>query len=74
MIFLTAGALLGRPGAGLAAVTVWTLATSLFLCLRLVMGLYRQKVDGAIKSWFLDIDPARSPQPLAVRLFTQYNK
>jgi phosphatidylglycerophosphate synthase len=72
MLFLTAGALLGRPGAGLAAVTVWTLATSLFLCLRLVMGLYRQKVDGAIKSWFLDIDPTRSPQPLAVRLFTQY--
>ena len=72
MIFLTAGALLGRPGAGLAAVTVWTLATSLFLLLRLVMGLYRQKVDGSIKSWFLDIDPTRSPQPLAVRLFTQY--
>lgn len=74
LILLTAGALLGRPGAGLAAVTVWTLATSLFLCLRLVMGLYRQKADGAIKSWFLDIDPTRSPQPLAVRLFTQYKK
>jgi phosphatidylglycerophosphate synthase len=72
MIFLTAGALLGRPDAGLAAVTVWTVATSLFLCLRLGMGLHRRKVDGSIKSWFLDIDPARSPQPLAVRLFTQY--
>lgn len=74
LILLTAGALLGRPGAGLAAVTIWTLATSLFLCLRLVMGLYRQKADGAIKSWFLEIDPTRSPQPLAVRLFTQYKK
>ena len=74
MIFLTAGTLLGRPDAGLAAVTVWTVATSLFLCLRLVMGLYRQKIDGSIKSWFLDIDPSRSPQPLAVRLFTQYKK
>ena len=72
MIFLTVGALLGRPDAGLAAVTVWTVATSLFLCLRLVMGLYRQKVDGSIKSWFLDIDLTRSSQPLAVRLFTRH--
>ncbi len=75
MIFLTAGALLGRPDAGLAAVTVWTVLTSVFLCMRLAMGLYRQRVDGAIKSWFLDIDPSKPSQPLAVRLFTlqKYN-
>jgi phosphatidylglycerophosphate synthase len=72
MIFLTAGALLGRPDAGLAAVTVWTVLTSVFLCMRLAMGLYRQRIDGAIKSWFLDIDPGKPSQPLAVRLFTQY--
>ena len=70
MIFLTAGALLGRPDVGLAAVTVWTVLTSVFLCIRLSMGLYRQRVDGAIRSWFLDIDPAKPSQPLAVRLFT----
>ena len=70
MIFLTAGALLGRPDVGLAAVTVWTVLTSGFLCIRLSMGLYRQRVDGAIRSWFLDIDPAKPSQPLAVRLFT----
>ena len=75
MIFLTAGALLGRPDVGLAAVTVWTVLTSLFLCLRLAMGLHRQRVDGSIRSWFLDIDPTRQSQPLAVRLFTlqKYN-
>ena len=70
MIFLTAGALLGRPDVGLTAVTVWTVLTSVFLCIRLAMGLYRLRVDGAIRSWFLDIDPAKPSQPLAVRLFT----
>lgn len=70
LIFLTAGALLGRPDAGLAGVTVWTVLTSIFLCIRLAMGLYRQRVDGSIRSWFLDIDPTQPTQPLAVRLFT----
>jgi phosphatidylglycerophosphate synthase len=74
MIFLTTGALLGRPDAGLAAVTVWTVLTSLFLCIRLAMALHRQSVDGSIRSWFLDIDPTRHSQPLAVRLFTLYNE
>jgi len=70
MIFLTAGTLLGRPDAGLAAVTVWTVLTSLILCVRLAQALHRQRTDGAIRSWFQDIDPTRQPQPLAVRLFT----
>ena len=75
LIFLTAGVLLGRPDAGLAAVTVWTVLSSLFLCLRLAQGLHRQRADGALRSWFLDIDPAKPSQPLAVRLFTsqKYN-
>ncbi|MGB5748261.1 MAG: CDP-alcohol phosphatidyltransferase family protein [Desulfobacterales bacterium] len=72
MIFLTAGALLGRPDGGLAAVAVWTVITSIFLCLRLAMALYRQRVDGSIRSWFLDINPANPSQPLAVKLFTLY--
>jgi phosphatidylglycerophosphate synthase len=75
LILLTAGALLGRPDAGLAAVTVWTVLSSLFLCLRLAQALHRQRADGAIRSWFLDIDPAKPSQPLAVKLFTmqKYN-
>lgn len=72
LIFLTAGALLGRPDAGLAAVTVWTVLSSLFLCLRLAQALQRQRADGAIRSWFLDIDPAKPSQPLAVKLFTMH--
>ena len=74
MIFLTIGALVGRPDGGLAAVTVWTVITSIFLCMRLVQGLHRQRVDGSIRSWFLDIDPARPSQPLAVKLFTLYKQ
>ena len=74
MIFLTIGALVGRPDGGLAAVTVWTVITSIFLCIRLVQGLHRQRVDGSIRSWFLDIDPAKPSQPLAVKLFTLYKQ
>jgi len=70
MIFLTAGAIFGRPDCGLAAVAAWTVLTSVFLLIRLAMAIYRQRVDGSIGSWFLDIDPAQQHQPLAVRLFT----
>ena len=74
MIFLTAGALLGRPDVGLAAVTVWTVLTTVFLCIRIAMAMYRQRVDGSIRSWFLDIDPTNPSQPLAVKLFTLYKQ
>jgi phosphatidylglycerophosphate synthase len=73
MIFMTAGALMGRPDGGLAAVAVWTVLTSLFLCMRLAMAMYRQRSDGSIRSWLRDIDPAKPVQPLAVRLFTHQN-
>lgn len=74
MIFLTAGALLGRPDGGLAAVAVWTALTTVFLCIRLAMAMYRHRVDGSIRSWFLDIDPANPTPSLAVRLFTLYKE
>jgi len=74
MIFLTAGALLGRPDGGLAAVAVWTALTTVFLCMRLAMAMYRRRVDGSIRTWFLDIDPADPTPSLAVRLFTLYKE
>ncbi len=73
MLLLTAGALLGHPDWGLAAVAVWTVLTSGFLCVRLVMAIYSHMADGPLRSWFLDIDPAQPVQPLAVRLFTLGN-
>jgi len=70
MIFLTAAALLGRPDAGLAAVTVWTVLTTAFLCMRLALGLYRQRVGGSIRSWLKDVNQPEYKGSLAVRLFT----
>ena len=74
MLLLTAGVLLGHPDWGLAAVAVWTVLTSGFLCVRLVMAIYSHMADGPLRSWFLDIDPAQPVQPLAVRLFTRVNE
>ncbi len=73
MLLLTAGALLGHPDWGLAAVAVWTVLASGILCIRLVMAIYSHMTDGPLRSWFLDIDPAQPVQPLAVRLFTLGN-
>ena len=70
MILLTIGALLGRPDWGLFAVTIWTVATSLFLIIRLAMAVSVRLVAGPIRSWFLDIDQTNQQQSLAVRLFT----
>jgi len=73
MLLLTAGTLLGYPDWGLAAVAVWTVLTSGFLLVRLVMAINSHMSDGPLRSWFLDIDPAQPIQPLAVRLFTLGN-
>jgi hypothetical protein len=70
LILLTAGTLLGRPDWGLFAVAVWTLSTSLFLLIRLMMAVYTRMEVGPLRSWFLDIDQTKQKQPLAVRLFT----
>jgi phosphatidylglycerophosphate synthase len=72
MIFLTVAALLGRPDAGLAAVTVWTVLTTAFLCMRLVLGLYRQRVDGSIRSWLKDVNQPEHKGSLAARIFTHH--
>ena len=73
MIFLTAGAILGRPDGGLAAVVVWTVLSSLFIGVRLGMAIYRRHSVGRLKPWFSDIDATSRKQPLSVRLFTHHN-
>jgi hypothetical protein len=70
LLLLTVGYLTGFPDWGLFAVAVWTVATSIFLLIRLLMALKTRLADGPIRTWFLDIDPGRRQQPLAVRLFT----
>lgn len=70
LILLTAGYLAGFPDWGLFAVAVWTVATSVFLLIRLLMALKTRLTGGPIRTWFLDIDSGRRSQPLSVRLFT----
>jgi phosphatidylglycerophosphate synthase len=70
MILLTASVLWGRPDWGLFAVTIWTVVSSIFLLVRLVMAVNTRLAHGPLRSWFLDIDQANQHQPSAVRLFT----
>jgi len=70
LILLTAGVFLGHPDWGLFAVTIWTVATSIFLFIRLLMAVNARLTAGPVRSWFLDIDQANPQQSLAVRLFT----
>ena len=72
MILLTVCALGGRPDWGLFLVTIWTVLTSVFLLIRLLMALNARLADGAVRSWLSDIDRTNPHQPLAVRLFTHH--
>ena len=71
LILLTAGYLAGFPDWGLFAVTVWTVATSIFLLVRVLMAFKTRLAHDPIRSWFLDIDIESQQQPLAVKLFTR---
>jgi hypothetical protein len=51
-------------------VTIWTVVTSIFLLIRLLMAVLARLTSGAVQSWFLDIDQADPQPPLAVKLFT----
>jgi phosphatidylglycerophosphate synthase len=70
LVILTVGFLFGRPDWALFGVIFWTVTTSIFLVIRLLMALNTHRTDGEVRSWFLDIDPAKQKQPPAVRLFT----
>jgi phosphatidylglycerophosphate synthase len=71
LIILTVSLLPGRPDLGLEAVALWTLASSLFLLVRLVMGVYSRVTSGPLQSWLTTIDPNRSDQSLMARWFTR---
>ena len=71
LIILTVSLLPGRPDLGLEAVTLWTLASSLFLLVRLVMGIYSRITSGPLQSWLTKIDPNRGDQSRMARWFTQ---
>jgi phosphatidylglycerophosphate synthase len=71
LIMLTVSLLPGRPDLGLEAVAIWTLLSSLFLIVRLAMGIYSRVTAGPLQSWLTEIDLTRAKQTLAARWFTQ---
>lgn len=71
LLLLTAGALLGRPDLGLAAVAFWTVGTSLFLLVRLGMAGYTRLTQGPLQAWFVNLEEGVGLESLAVRIFTK---
>ena len=71
LIILTVSLLPGRPDLGLETVALWTLASSLFLLVRLTMGAYSRVTSGPLQSWLTEIDPNRSNQSRMARWFTR---
>ena len=71
LILLSVSLLTGRPDLGLEAVALWTLASSLFLVVRLAMGIFTRLTSGPLQSWLTEIDLTRSKQTLAARWFSQ---
>jgi phosphatidylglycerophosphate synthase len=71
LVIMTVSLLPGRPDLGLEAVALWTLASTLFLLLRLAMGISARVTSGPLQSWLTEIDLTRSEQTLAARWFTQ---
>lgn len=70
LILLTLSLLIGRPDLGLLAVTLWTVASSIFLLFRLLAGIAVRVTSGPLRSWFLDIDPTTQNPSLAQRCFS----
>jgi phosphatidylglycerophosphate synthase len=72
MILLTLSYFMGRPDMGLLAVVFWTVATSIFLLIRLATAGYVRSSQGSLKSWLPDADKPKYENSLAVQLFTKH--
>lgn len=70
LILLTLGLAAWHPDLGLLAVTLWTVVSSIFLLVRLVMGFCMHLSGAPLRSWFLDIDPEAENPSLAQRCFS----
>lgn len=68
LILLTAEAIGRHPDWGLAAVTVWTVASTVFLGWRLIKAI-RHRRQGPLRSWLAEIGPEAAPAGLTQRLF-----
>ena len=71
LVLLTGSALAQRPDVGLEAVALWTLASTLFLVLRLSMAGYTRIASGPLNSWLTQVGEQSADRSLAVRWFTR---
>jgi len=55
LILLTASYLAGIPGAGLTAVAIWTVVSTLVLTVRLVQGTIARMRSGALRPWLEEL-------------------
>lgn len=69
LVLLTVSLFFGRPDLGLLAVCWWTVLSSLFLVVRLAMGIQARITSGPLRSWFLDLDPADESLSFTQRWF-----
>jgi phosphatidylglycerophosphate synthase len=71
LILLTAGLLLGRPDAGLFAVVLWTLISTLFLWVRVAVAWYEKSNTGGLQPWMVATDSEALKATLAYRWFAR---
>ncbi len=69
LILLTTCLAFGRADVGFLAVCLWTALSSLFLALRLLMGVVVRIRSGPLRSWFLDVDPVNDKLSVFQRWF-----
>jgi phosphatidylglycerophosphate synthase len=71
LILLTVSLFIGRPDVGLLAVAAWTLLSTFFLLVRLIMGWFLSRTQGPLQSWLSQIDQSSTESSLAIRWFAR---
>jgi len=69
LVLLTAFALAGRPAEGLAAVAIWTVASTAILGLRLLQAVVAKTRGRHLTSWLGELDPRAEGNPGYARPF-----
>ncbi len=71
LIILTISYIIDRPDLGLVAIALWTVFTSTFLWLRVLMALLVKLSGRQVTSWLHDVDTHRRPRGLLERWFVK---
>ena len=69
LLLLTGFLVAGAPSAGLAAVAVWTVLSTVVLGLRLLQAIGERSRHGVLRFWLAELDESRGPVPAWARPF-----